>query len=223
LPRFRAAILDMDGLALDTEAAYFYAWRRAATELSIPLTEEFCQTLSGLHADQVQQAMIDSIGHDFQPTLFYRAAERHWRNRLASQGLAQMPGLSDLLAEFRVRGIPYGLATNSDGRFATECLRAAAVETEFEVVVTRDQVANGKPEPDLFLAAAERLKVSPADCLALEDSEPGLAAARAAGMLPVLVQRREDSRSRLAPGALLAVETLVQVTERLRGTTPWID
>jgi len=104
-----------------------------------------------------------------------------------------MPGLFDLLDLLTRRQIPYALATNSDAPYATLCLERAGVISRFPVRVSRDQVARGKPEPDLFLEAARKLGVDADRCLTLEDTPTGLEAARRAGTLPVLVQARPVS------------------------------
>jgi beta-phosphoglucomutase len=215
LPRFRAAILDMDGLALDTESAYCHAWRQAAAEFGCELGDDFCQGLFGRHADDVERAIREVMGEAYQRREFYRSAERHWRLHLESHGVALMPGLRELLALFRRSGLPFALATNSDAPYAEECLRRAAVAPEFAVVVTRDQVARGKPAPDLFLEAARRLDTPPAACLVLEDSATGLQAARAAGTIPILIQNREALRRKLANRARLAFASLHDLAEIL--------
>lgn len=213
LPPFQAAILDMDGLVLDSEATYGHAWRLAAAEFGSELSEEFVQGLFGRHADDVEQALRGLLGEAYGRERFHRAAERHWREYLEAHGMARMPGLDALLAVFRRRGVPFALATNSDGIYARDCLRLSGVEADFPVIVTRDQVRRGKPEPDLFLEAARRLDVPAEQCLALEDSATGLAAARAAGTIAVLVQRREDTRRKLGEQAVMALASLAELAE----------
>lgn len=215
LPPFRAAILDMDGLVVDSEPTYCEAWRRAAAEQGRELAEAFFLGLFGRHADDVEAALRAELGAAFERGSFYRAAERHWLAHLDSHGLQRMPGLDALLAAFRKRGVPYALATNSDAPYARLCLRHAGLEAEFGLIVTRDQVRQGKPAPDVFLEAARRLGVAPAECLALEDSATGLAAARAAGTITVLVQRRAAERERLGKEARLAVAALGELAEWL--------
>ncbi len=187
LPPFRAVVMDMDGLALDTESTYCAAWQRAASELGFGLSREFCHTLFGRHADDVKQALSEACEYRLDLAAFHALAERHWLASLQSRGVEKMPGLDRLLGILQTRGIPYAVATNSDEPYASLCLRAAGVVSDFAVVVTRDQVARGKPEPDLFLEAAHRLGVAAPDCVALEDSPTGLSACIRAGMIPVWV------------------------------------
>ena len=215
LPPFRAAILDMDGLALDSESTYCQAWRRAAAELGFDLSEAFCHGLFGRHADDVEEALLRELGGAFQRERFYRSAERHWHDYLETHGMDRMPGLEALLEVLRGRAIPYALATNSDAPYAWRCLRLAGLETEFGIVVTRDQVKYGKPAPDVFFEAARRLGVPPGCCLALEDSATGLAAARSAGTITVLVQGREDARLKSRSRANFDFASLGEVAETI--------
>src|SRR5919206_206185 len=100
-------------------------------------------------------------------------------------GVVPMPGVLDLLDALRDHGIPLGLATNSGREFATRALRAAGLLERYAAVVSAEDVERPKPAPDVYLAAAAALGAEPVDCVALEDSETGVTAARAAGMTVV--------------------------------------
>lgn len=195
LPPFDAILLDMDGLLLDSESIYCEAWRLAAAELGHRLEPDFLESLFGRHADDVVSALSAALGPAFRRDVFFRAAEAVWFRSVESAGISCMPGARELLSWMKVQHRPYAVATNSDGPYASYCLQQGGLVGEFPVVVTRDQVARGKPEPDVYLEAARRLGVRPQRCLVLEDSETGLQAARAARACPVLVQRRADLRA----------------------------
>ena len=198
LPSFSAILFDMDGLVLDSEKTYVTAWQRAARALGKTLDTEFAERLFGRHADDVARLLGETLGPDFDRQAFFAMAERHWFEVLAHEGIQGMPGIEALLDHLRVMRIPFALATNSDARYAERCLAAANLRSAFEVFISRDQVQAGKPAPDLFLAAAERLGVDPSLCLVLEDSETGLIAARAAGTRPILIQQRPELRDKLS-------------------------
>jgi len=208
LPVFSAVILDMDGLVLDSETTYCGAWRKAAADVGHALDDGFLESLFGRHADDVVLALVEKLGPAFDREVFFKAAEQHWFRHISTHGIPRMPGIEALLACLRERSIPFALATNSEGHYARLCLEHGSLREAFPVMVTRDQVALGKPEPDVFLEAARRLGVDPAACMVLEDSETGLQAARAAGTQPILIQRQEEIRIRLEPLARLALASL---------------
>ncbi|QJD29242.1 HAD family hydrolase [Methylococcus geothermalis] len=207
----RAAILDMDGLAIDTEATYVAAWRGAANELGIELDEDFCQSLFGCHAEAVKQRISDYAGPQFDIGRFEEIATRIWHRHVEAHGIAPMPGLENLLRFFRERNLPYALATNSEARFAGICLERSGMANLFPLIVTRDQVAQGKPAPDLYLEAARRLGLAPGQCLALEDSEAGIESAALAGTFAVLVNGRRPASSRERRFARLHLASLNEV------------
>lgn len=219
LPDFDAVIFDLDGLVLDTEPTYTHAWKQAATEFGVRIDDEFCHELFGRHADDVMRALAEKIGGHFDRPRFQERATTYWRAHIAAHGIAKMTGLDPLLDVLQERGIPYALATNSDGPYAKECLQLSATLGRFPVMVTRDQVQQGKPAPDLFLEAARRLQTPPGRCIILEDSETGLLAAGKAGALPVLVSNRPLAAERLRALALAVFPSLASVAVAIRQTT----
>lgn len=216
LPAFQAVVMDMDGLAVDTEEAYCSAWRAGASEFGCELSEEFCRGLFGRHADDVRDALIAACGERFDHARFADIAARHWYQHIRTRGVAPMPGLDQLLVLLGERRIPYALATNSDARYALEVLDAAGLRERFPVIVTRDQVRRGKPHPDLFVEAARRLGIGTADCLGVEDSETGLEACIAAGMTPVLVPNGAVRARSTLPSQLFVLPDLAALADCVR-------
>jgi HAD superfamily hydrolase (TIGR01509 family) len=98
-----------------------------------------------------------------------------------------MPGAGELLDELAARGISRALATSGERRYVSAVLQELKLDAAFDVQVVAEDVSRGKPHPDVYLLAAERLCVEPADCLVLEDAPNGIAAAKAAGMSCVAV------------------------------------
>ena len=209
-----AVIFDMDGLVIDSESTYVSAWRRAAMDAGVQLEDTFFDGLFGCHREDVTRLITERLGSlPFDPERFFMAAKAHWFEAIEAKGIPRMPGIEGLLEALKRQGVPYALATNSEAPYAEICLRCAGLLEAFPVRVTLDQVAAGKPAPDLFLEAALRLGVLPSDTLVLEDSETGLLAARAAGALPVLIQGRPDRFEALAPRAEKAFSSLFTFTE----------
>ncbi|MCC8116085.1 MAG: HAD family phosphatase, partial [Planctomycetes bacterium] len=112
--------------------------------------------------------------------------QKFYRDIVGKKGVSlAYPGVHDRLAALQARGIGLAVATNSITLNTTTCLDAAELTRFFPVVVTLDQVKNGKPAPDIYLEAARRLGIHPTRCAVLEDSPAGATAARAAGSFVV--------------------------------------
>jgi HAD superfamily hydrolase (TIGR01509 family) len=198
---FDAVIFDLDGLVLDTEPTYRLAWERAAQEMGFALDDAFFAGLSGCQGSDVEAALLARVGSDFALPEFRRRSGEHWRSHVESHGIAVKAGAGRLLEHLRQSGLPFSLATNSRRQYAERCLHLAGLAGAFPLMVARDDVARGKPAPDVYLETARRLGLAPAACLVLEDSLPGLTAAYQAGMAPVLVT---DCAATAQAGAALA-------------------
>ena len=184
---FSAVIFDMDGLVLDTETTYFVAWQQAAKAMGYEFSEAFCQSLSGLHYKDIEPRLMALFGADFNLHLFNHLCGIFWREHVNVNGINIKHGFSQLLEFIVQQQIPYCLATNSRAVNAYECLELAGIKDVFSIIISRDDVQQGKPAPDIFLKAAESLQVPISQCLVLEDSYAGIVAASRAGAFSVLV------------------------------------
>jgi len=124
--------------------------------------------------------------------------------------------LLELLEFLERRGIPIAVATSTEAGDAAFTLRSAELDGCFRIVVTGDEVAHGKPAPDIYLEAALRLGIDPAACLALEDSEAGILAASRAGMVALLIP---DGATPSATAVRVASRVLQSLAE-VPGTIP---
>lgn len=184
---FSAVIFDMDGLVLDTETTYSIAKQQAARVMGLELPELFWLSLSGLHQQAIEQKLLVHCGTGFDLTEFNDLAAQIWRDYVNVNGIKTKHGFFQLLDFIVQQALPYGLATNSNAVNANECLRFAGLQDVFPVIITRDDVRQGKPEPDVFIKTAEILQVDINRCLVLEDSHTGIAAASRSGAFSVLV------------------------------------
>jgi HAD superfamily hydrolase (TIGR01509 family) len=177
-----AVIFDNDGLTLDTEHTWTRAeaalYARYGTEFTLDHKREMLGT-SGAKSAQSMERHLRQPGRGRELNAELRELVHA---ELDGTGVTPMSGVPELIAALRERDLPLGLATNSGREFATRALRGAGLLDCFDAVVSAEDVARPKPAPDVYLAAAAALGAEPADCVALEDSETGVAAARAAGM-----------------------------------------
>jgi beta-phosphoglucomutase-like phosphatase (HAD superfamily) len=183
----QAVIFDMDGLMIDTETIYHAAWQKAAAELGYTLDQRLFHDLIGLRTEDCEAQIYASMGEEFPMAEFTARWESHWDNHARTQGIEIKPGLGELLARLETLAMPKAVATSSTWAEAERSLGLTGLAARFPVVVTGDQVANGKPAPDIYLEAARRLGIPPEACVAFEDSSAGALAAATAGMRTYIV------------------------------------
>lgn len=213
LTDFAAIIFDMDGLVLDTEPTYRTAWQQAAALMGYDFSDAFCASLSGLSYEAVVAKIIKIYGSYFNFDEFNILSSRCWYQTIKLQGITVKTGFKPLLDHLNQHQIPYGLATNSPVKAAEECLAYAGLSGIFTTLISRDDVDVGKPAPDIFFMAAEKLQVNITDCLILEDSITGLNAAWASGAFVVWVPETANSPEPLPTCYHFKAHDLVQVLQ----------
>jgi HAD superfamily hydrolase (TIGR01509 family) len=185
IPRRPAAVVcDMDGLLVDSERMERRVWQTAAADHGIDLDDERFLSFVGHSADQCDRLLTEYYGEGFDVQAFRATCSGHMAFLVAAEGIPLRPGAREWLQFLAGYDLPLALATSSAPAFVPERLRDLL--DLFAVVVTRADVARGKPHPDLYLEAAVRLGRAPGACLAVEDSPAGARSALAAGM-PVIV------------------------------------
>lgn len=185
--KVEAVVFDMDGLMLDTEPLYKAAWQRASSELGYELDDSSYAKLVGRQTEDCERALVGQFGSEFPLETFRSRWPQLWRVGVTEFGIPKKPGLLEFLDFIEAAALPFAVATSSDAEYAMFSLRQAGLDGRFELVVTGDQVASGKPAPDIYIEAARRLRVEPTRCLALEDSEAGVLSAAGAGMIALLI------------------------------------
>jgi HAD superfamily hydrolase (TIGR01509 family) len=186
LPRkAHAVILDMDGLMFDTEALYRDAVIAAAADGGHDIPQAFYLSTIGMALDATRTAFRERCGNDFDFDLFWANASK--LREMTKLQLCLKAGLVELLDFLDDAGLPRAIATSSRHEDVRHNLGLHGLLDRFETVIARGDYVHGKPHPDPFLRAAERLGVAPESCVALEDSHHGVRAASSAGMMTIMV------------------------------------
>jgi len=187
LPRAPAAIIfDMDGLLFDTETLYQEAILLAAAEGGHEIAVDVFNRTVGLPWAESRALLLSHFGEAFRVDEFQATWVRHFWV-IAETRLALKPGALELLDTLDQFRLPRAIATSSSRRTVERHLTAHNLMGRFEQIVGHGDYDRGKPAPDPFLKAAERLGVEPRLCLALEDSHNGIRSASSAGMMTVMV------------------------------------
>lgn len=184
---YKAAIFDMDGLLLDSERAIRDAWLQVAQRNRVELTEtDYLQVVGRSETDT--KAILGGI---FCGEFSFEEARRSVDTLLsegeAGRGYGVKPGAVALLSDLRARAIPCCVASSTRRSEVRRRLDRSELLAFFSSISGGDEVARGKPSPDLFLLAGGRLGFDPEHCLVFEDSEHGVIGAVAAGMSAVIV------------------------------------
>jgi HAD superfamily hydrolase (TIGR01509 family) len=208
-----AIVFDMDGLMLDTEPIYKRAWQRAASELGFELDDEFYATLIGRPTPDGEADVARKFGGAFPLDRFRARWPVLWKAEAERSGIAIKEGLIELLTFAEERGLGVAVATSSDAAYTDFTLGKTGLAGRFAVKVTGDQIRNGKPAPDIYLEAARRLGCEPAQCVALEDSDAGIAAASAAGMIALMIPDLETPSDTARRTAFRVLPSLIDARD----------
>lgn len=190
-----AVIFDMDGLLVDTETCDYEAWRDLHAEHGVELALSEYAYSAGLYGswERMYERLAETCGRT--PEELHACRDPRFRE-LVAERLTPSPELVSLLDALRDASVKRGIASSSDSDWVAYLVDGLGLRHQFQAIATGHDVAQRKPAPDVYLLAAERLSVDPTRCVAVEDSEHGIAAARAAGMrvitIPNVVSAHQD-------------------------------
>jgi HAD superfamily hydrolase (TIGR01509 family) len=184
----QAVIFDCDGTLVDSEPLARIAWERSLAPYGYAIDDAEYAGLIGLPYPKVHGFFADRIPALAGPDPFWDAYSGALFE-LIDTALEPFDDALETVRELRARDVAVAVASSSPRARLNRTLARAGLADAFAVTVAGDEVARGKPAPDMFLAAAERLGIAPAHCAVIEDSAPGVAAGLAAGMRTVGVAR----------------------------------
>jgi HAD superfamily hydrolase (TIGR01509 family) len=199
-----AVIFDCDGTLVDSEPLARRAWERTLGERDYTLTDQdFAAVLGlpyakvhGFFAERVELPHHEAFWPEFSGALFH----------LIDTELRPFADALATVAELRRASVPVAVASSSPRERLDRTLHRVELHAHFPVIVAGDEVEHGKPAPDLFLAAAERLGMDAGECVVVEDTPPGVAAGLAAGAAVVGVARASGDREGLADAHVVVDE-----------------
>jgi HAD superfamily hydrolase (TIGR01509 family) len=178
-------VFDLDGVVVDSEPTHERANAEWLAGLGTALAPDLAEAMMGRRVRDLTDVIAGQAG--LGPDEAFAGREAVFWRLLGEQALPPMPGLHAALARLAGAGLPLAVASSGTRTYVEHVLERLGVAGAFAAVVSGEEVASGKPAPDVYLLAAERLGAEPADCVAVEDAPHGIAAARAAGMRVVAV------------------------------------
>lgn len=178
-----AVLWDLDGVLVDTSEYHYAAWRRLMRELGRDLSWEEFRATFGMRNAEILPRLLPGIGREEMERLSDRK-ESYFRDLLPER-IPLLPGAKRLVRELAAKGIPQAVASSTT-RANLEAI-LPRLHLPLAVYVAAEDVSDGKPSPEVFLRAAERLRMPPDHCIVVEDSVAGVEAARRAGMSSLAV------------------------------------
>lgn len=187
MKRFEAIVFDMDGLLLDSERIVLDAFLLVCEHFELGDRTELLKQCIGTNRDYTRARMTEAFGSGVDFNEFQNMWTLKHEEIVGDEAMPLMDGARELLDLIQQLDIPRAVATSTRSAQALDRLEKADLLHYFEFVVGGDQVTNSKPDPEIYLAATQKLGCNPTSCLAFEDSENGVRAALGAGLRVIQV------------------------------------
>ncbi len=183
----KAVIFDMDGLILDTEKHLVRFWCQAANEAGFPMERKHALNIRSLARKYAIPYLQGEFGADFDYVKIRSRRMELMSAELERTGLELKGGIKEFLSYLKSHNLPAAVATATDFERTKDYLTRVGIFDCFDKIVCATMVENGKPQPDIYIYAAQQLGLHPSECLALEDSPNGVKSASSAGCVTVMV------------------------------------
>jgi len=216
-PRIEALIFDMDGLLLDTEWIGEVTWEYAGRDLGIVVPHDVVLMMIGRNMPSIRKILELEMPPGTNIDALVSRADFYYHDLIDREPMVLKPGAREIVEWGASHGIPCGLATSSQRTQAQHKLARASIARFFPQRACGDDVEHGKPAPDIFLLAAQRIGANPQRCLVFEDSSPGIQGAHAAGMTTILVPDRHPPSDLARRVATCICNDLFEAREWLAG------
>jgi len=206
----KAVIFDWDGVVIDSSTQHERSWEILAQEISKPLPDGHFLLGFGKKNALIIPEILGWATDPAAITALSNRKEEIYRELVQASGVHVLPGARELLTALRAAGIPRSIGSSTPRSNLDAILPVTGLADLFDAIACGDDVTHGKPAPDIFLLAAKKLHMPPADCLVIEDAHVGLEAARRAGMATLAVATTNPLADLQYADA--AVESLASVT-----------
>lgn len=213
----KGIIFDMDGLMIDTEKLLQRFWVEAAREFGYPMKPEHSLKIRSLSAKLAEPLLKELVSGDFDYQKVRKRRMELMNAYISEHGVEEKKGLKELLSYLKEKKYDLAVATATDYERTKLYLSSIGVFSYFSQIICGNMVKNGKPEPDIYQLAAEKLGYAPEECVALEDSPNGILAAKRAGVLPIMVPDLDQPGEETKKIAYRIVDDLKEVIPVLEG------
>ena len=209
----KAVIFDMDGLMIDSERVTWEGYQRECSLRGYEMTLDFYMQMLGHPMSAVRKMMQEHFGDSFPMEEIIHSVHHNMDLQFSTKGVPVKPGLMNLLKYTKEHGYRTMVATSSDRDRVERILKYAGIEEYFNDIICGNEVAQGKPNPDIFLKGCRKLAVEPEETYVVEDSEMGVLAAFRAGIDVICVPDMKEPEEEYREMTLCVVRSLSEVKD----------
>lgn len=214
--KIKAVIFDMDGIILDTEKLLAKYWCQAANEFGFPMEYKHALELRSLAGEYASPLLKKIFGSSFDYTQVRNRRKQLMEQDISQNGLQKKKGIDAALDFLEKTGLRKAIATATDEERAAAYLKKVDLYDRFDNICCGPMVEHGKPSPDIYLFAAEKLGVEPRECVAVEDSPYGITSAQSAGMYPIMIPDLSQPNDELKKLLYKKCDSLYDLPEALK-------
>lgn len=214
IDKIKAIIFDMDGVIFDTEMIYLKVWSEVFEKYRYKMTKEIYASVLGTGRENVKKVFVNHFGSDLPIDDMYIEKDDNLAKEI-EKGVPLKSGVYEILEYLKENDFKIALATSATSKRAFKQLKQANIENFFNAIVCRDEVRETKPNPDIFLKAADKLMVKSEQCIVIEDSSAGIEAAFNAGMLPIHVVDLKEADEKILSNSYKSFNDLSEIRNEL--------
>jgi beta-phosphoglucomutase family hydrolase len=188
MSKIEAVLFDMDGVIFDTERVYLEHWIKIFKKYGYEMKKEIYVSVMGRGRENVMKTFLEIYGESLPIVQMYKEKDELLVQAIEDGQVPMKPGAKEILNLLKEKNLKIGLATSAKRDRMMMQLKMGKVENEFDAIVCGDDITNSKPDPEIFLKAAEKLCVNPQYCAVVEDSPSGIKSAYSAEMIALHVE-----------------------------------
>lgn len=209
--KIKAVLFDMDGVIFDTEREYLKEWNKIFEKYGYEMKKEIYVSVMGRGRKKVKEIFKENFGNDLPIEKMYIEKDKMLKEAIENNKVPLKQGALELLEFLKKNGYKTALATSAKKDRVKSQVTHAKINNLFDAIVCADDIVNSKPDPEIFLKAAEKVNIKPENCIVIEDSEAGIRAAFNAGMIAFHVKDLKEADESIIKYCDKNFENLIEI------------
>ena len=216
--KIKAILFDMDGVIFDTERVYLEHWIKIFKNHGYKMKKEVYISVMGRGRKNVMKTFLEIFGEDLPIVQMYKEKDEMLAVAIKNGEVPLKPGANEILDFLRENNYKIALATSAKGDRTAIQLKMGNIENKFDTIVCGDDIINSKPNPEIFLKAAQKLLVKPEECIVIEDSPSGIQGTYNAKMIGLHVEDLKKADEEILKCCHKSFKNLIEIKEYLKIT-----